>query len=177
MTKCMLFGKQMRGKRPSSHRKAEAETMVFANSVSSIMRRHEAAINANSNILNAATITHKHLVQARRNNALTALDSVDALALGLPETFLDERLQSYAAVGALQAGSMANLARTYNTAYDANEVISEQLPDKLIPPVLEMAKSNAVRTGTKEGKGFRGKRKPSRGSLFDVMEAPARKKR
>ena len=163
----------MRGKRPASIRKADAETMLFANSVRSIMGDHIMEANALDNVLEATTRQRDELAGYQRTDELAALDAVGSL----PEAHLDEYLQSSAAVGDLRAGAITNMAQIYNEAYNRKDVNKEQLPGRLHLPAVNMAMSNAVRTGKMEGKGFRGKRKPSRTSLFDVMEAPARKKR
>lgn len=147
--------------------------MVFANSVRSIMGGHLMEENALDNVLEGTMQQRDELVGYQRVDELNALEAVDYL----PEDLLDEYLRGSAAVGDLRAGAIANMAGIYNQAYDRRDINKEQLPGKLHRPVIDMATSDAVRTGTMEGKGFRGKRKPSRASLFDVMEAPARKKR
>ena len=163
----------MRGKRPASIRKADAEMMLFANSVRSIMGDHIMEANALDNVLEDTIQQRDELAGYQRMDELAALDAVESL----PEDRLDEYLQNFAAVGDLRASAIPNLAQMYNEAYDRKDVKQEQLPGRLHLSAVNMAMSNAVRTGKMEGKGFRGKRKPSRASLFDVMEAPARKKR
>ena len=163
----------MRGKRPASIRKADAEMMLFANSVRSIMGDHIMEANALDDVLENTIQQRDELAGYQRGDELHALDAVESL----PEDRLDEYLRNSAAVGDLRAGAITTMAQMYNEAYNRKDVKKEQLPGRLHLSAVNMAMSNAVRTGKMEGKGFRGKRKPSRASLFDVMEAPARKKR
>ena len=156
----------MCAKRSSQTRKAEAETMVLANSVSVIMEQHAADIKKNTFMLEEVMRHNDHSTKLQGRNEQHALNAIEEE--DLQEENVDRFLRGLAAWGDDRAQHIAKLAQVYNDSYDRIEKRNEQLPDKLIRPVLAMAQSNAVRTGAIEGEVSRGKRKASR-------SAPARK--
>ena len=146
--------------------------MVFANSVSSIMRQHEEDDTLLDGVMRERASNYAATSALQRADELRHLEAVDHL----PENLLDTQLQSAAIIGDMRAASKGFDADIWNQAYDRRVLADEKLPGKVRRQILDMAASEGVRTGELAGKGFISKRKPNRGSLFDVMEAPANKR-
>ena len=168
-----LRGSESRPDRTSSVRKAEAETMAYANSVSAVMAEYSANDVRLNDRLRKTVENQVEMDEYRRADEARTLEAVD----WMPEDLLDDRLLDMEVLGTVRAMSRRLRAQEYNNAYDAKDVADEQLPGKVHRAVINMALSNAVRTGDMEGKGFRRKRKPTRPSLFDIVEMPDVKRR